>query len=144
MKKLLSFAIPVVLVTAGLVTLSTVTRGSQEAGQPKPFTATFFGPWNEAVAKIHIPQVSFEKMGTALMVTVKVDNHPMDPNKPHYIMWIRVEDVNGKVLAKHEFKPTDSAPTATFHLTKFPEKLKVLERCNIHGIWLNEVDVKVK
>ena len=144
MKKPLSFLIPVVLVTAGLVMLSTVTRGSQEAGQPKPYTAKFFGPWNAAVAKKHIPEVTFEKMGAALMVTVKVDDHPMDPQKPHYIMWIRVEDGSGKILASKDFKPTDPSPVATFHLASWPENLRVLERCNIHGIWLNEVKVTLK
>jgi superoxide reductase len=134
----------VVLVAGGLILLSSVTRAAQEASQPQPYTAKFFGPWNAAVANTHVPQVTYEKMGKALMVTVKVDNHPMDPKKPHWIMWIRVEDVNGKVLAKKEFKATDPAPVAIFHLASWPEKLKVFERCNIHGIWLNEVDVKLK
>jgi len=119
-------------------------QAGQEPAQPQPYTTTFFGPWNAAVAKTHVPQVTYEKMGQALMVTVKVDNHPMDPKKPHWIMWIRVEDAKGKVLAKQEFKATDPAPAATFHLAHWPEKLRVLERCNIHGIWLNEVDVKLK
>jgi desulfoferrodoxin-like iron-binding protein len=145
MKKFLSFAIPVVLVTAGLVTLSTVTRGSQEAGQPKPFTAKFFGPWSEAVAKTHIPEVTFEKAGNGLKVTVQIDNHPMDPQKPHWIMWIRLEDMKGAKLGEKTFQATDPRPAvAVFELASMPTKLKALERCNIHGIWLNEVDVKLK
>ncbi len=144
MKKHLLVLIPVVCVAAGLALLSTVTRAAQEPDQKEPYTMTSFGPWNEGVAKTHVPQVTFEKMGAALMITVKVDNHPMDANKPHWIMWIRVEDVDGKVLVKKEFKATDPAPVATFHLATWPAKLKVLERCNIHGIWLNEVEVKLK
>ncbi|HSA95773.1 MAG TPA: desulfoferrodoxin family protein [Acidobacteriota bacterium] len=112
--------------------------------QPAPYTATFFGPWNAGVAKTHVPEVTFEKMGTAVMVKVKVDSHPMDPEKPHWIMWIRVEDETGKELGKHEFKATDAAPVATFHVMDPPAKIKVFERCNIHGIWLNETAVTVK
>jgi len=67
----------------------------------------------------------------------------MDAQKPHFIQWIRVEDGNGKLLAKKIFKPTDPAPAATFHLASIPEKLKVLDHCNVHGTWLNEVDVKL-
>jgi len=47
-----------------------------------------------------------------------------------------------KVLGKHQFKPTDPAPGATFDLISVPEKLVAFERCNIHGIWKNEVKVE--
>jgi desulfoferrodoxin-like iron-binding protein len=143
MKKSLFLMALVVFVAGGLMLGLSAAPAAQEAGQAEPYTATSFGPWNAAVAKVHVPEVTLEKMGGALMVTVKVDNHPMDANKPHYIMWIRVEDANGKVLAKHDFKASDPAPTAVFHLNSFPEKLKVLERCNVHGIWMNEVTVKL-
>ncbi len=144
MKRTLWLLVLAVLATAALALALSVTQAAPEAAQPQPYTAKFFGPWNAAMAEKHIPQVAFEKMGAALMITVKVDDHPMDAAKPHYIMWIRVEDTKGKVLAEHNFKATDPAPTATFHLSTWPEKLKVLERCNVHGIWLNEVEVKLK
>ncbi len=50
--------------------------GSQEYSQPEPYTATNFGPWSEAVAKTHVPQVKFEKSGAGLKVTIQIDNHP--------------------------------------------------------------------
>jgi desulfoferrodoxin (superoxide reductase-like protein) len=53
-------------------------------------------------------------------------------------MWFCIEDMNGKVLAKHDFKPADPAPVATFQGQSLPGKIEVLERCNIHGIWMHE------
>ncbi len=125
------------------VTAAVAQYGSQKPAEPKqekPFTKDFFGPWDEAVAKTHIPQVTIEKAGMGMKVTVQIDNHPMDAQKPHWIMWIRVEDAMGKKLGEKTFKPTDpSPPMATFELPKMHDKLKVLEHCNIHGTWLNEV-----
>ncbi len=119
--------------------------GSQEYSQPEPYTATNFGPWSEAVAKTHVPQVKFEKSGAGLKVTIQIDNHPMDPQKPHWIMWIRLEDMKGKKLGEKAFKATDPGPAiAVFELPTAPDKLKALERCNIHGIWLNEAAVEIK
>jgi len=142
-KSVLAFILGV-LVAAGL-TLATVPQVSQEYTQPEPYTAKFFGPWNAAVANTHVPQVTFEKAGRGLKVTIQVDNHPMDPQKPHWIMWIRLEDTKGTKLGEKVFQPTDPRPAvAVFELPAIHGKLKAFERCNIHGIWLNEVDVKVK
>jgi len=117
----------------------------QEPMQKEPYTATFFGPWNEAVAKTHVPMVTFEKTSMGLKVTVQIDNHPMDPQKPHWIEWIRIEDMMGKKLAEKKFKPTDpSPPMAVFELKTTDAKLKVFEHCNIHGTWLNEATVEMK
>lgn len=113
--------------------------------QEKPFTAKFFGPWNEGVAKTHVPMVKIEKAGMGHKVTVQIDNHPMDPQKPHWIQWIRVEDMKGNTLAEKTFQPTDpSPPIAEFEIPSGHAKLKVFEHCNIHGTWLNEVAVPTK
>ncbi len=121
------------------------TPPAQEMAQAKPFTAKFFGPWNEAVAKTHIPMVKFEKTDMGLKVTVQIDNHPMDPTKPPWIQWIRVEDMKGNKLAEKAFQATDpTPPIAVFELPKTHTKLKVLEHCNIHGTWLNETAVEMK
>jgi desulfoferrodoxin-like iron-binding protein len=106
------------------------------------YSKDFFGPWNAGVAKAHLPQITCEKTGDGLKVTVKVDNHPMNPEVPHYIMWIRIEDGKGNVLGKKDFVATDPAPIATFTLTTAPDKIKAFERCNIHGTWTSETDVK--
>jgi desulfoferrodoxin-like iron-binding protein len=142
---ILAAAAAIGLLAAGfLAAQDPMAAKSQEPAQKEPYTATFFGPWNEAMAKVHIPEVAFKKTEDGIDVTVTVDKHPMDPAKPHYIMWIRIEDMNGKVLAQHDFKPTDPAPVATFKFKTLPDKIKVFERCNIHGIWLHEAAVEIK
>ena len=112
------------------------------AEQAKPYTKDFFGPWNADVAKVHLATITYEKAGDGLKVTVKVDDHPMNPDIPHYIMWIRIEDGKGNVLGRKDFVATDPAPIATFDLASAPEKIQAFERCNIHGIWMSETDVK--
>ena len=152
MKKPYLVLIAVVCVAAGLMMIapgwarmpSTATK-DQESTQPEPYTAKNFGPWNEAVAATHVPQVTFEKMGAGLKVTVQIDNHPMDPQKPHWIMWIRLEDMKGNKLGEKTFNATDPRPAvAVFELPAMEDKVKAFERCNIHGIWLNEAAVELK
>ena len=152
MKKPYLVLIAVVCVAAGLMmiapgwaqTPSTAPK-DQESTQPEPYTAKNFGPWNEAVAATHVPQVTFEKAGMGLKVTVQIDNHPMDPQKPHWIMWIRLEDTKGNKLGEKTFKATDPRPAiAVFELPAMVDKVKAFERCNIHGIWLNEAAVELK
>jgi len=146
-----SFAVVFFVVLAAALVAAVAAQTGQTAlkdgdySQPAPYTATFFGPWNEGVAKTHVPEVTVEKQGTGLKVTVQIDNHPMDPQKPHWIMWIRVEDAKGKKLAEKTFQATDPRPAkAVFELPKMHDKLKVFERCNVHGIWLNETAVTAK
>ncbi len=152
MKKSFLVVIAVVCVAAGLMLIASAWAQmpsaplkDQDYTQPEPYTATNFGPWNAAVAKTHVPEIKFEKMGMGVKVTVQIDNHPMDPKKPHYIMWIRLEDMTGKKLGEKTFKATDPGPAiAVFELPDTPDKVKAFERCNIHGIWLNEAAVELK
>jgi len=138
----------VVLAAAFLVIQSGYGKGlSNQAqmkaveGQEKPYTRDDPGPWADKV-KSHVPEISYERAGSGLKVTVKVDNHPMDPKTPHYIMEIRLEDGTGVALGKKEFVATDPAPpTATFELKSIPAKLRAYERCNVHGLWMNEENV---
>jgi len=157
MKKNCLLLIPVVLAAAAL-TLSALGSGtpSAQAGygqskpqiqseykQDKPYTRENPGPWAAAKDK-HVPEITYEKMDMGLKVTVKVDNHPMDSQKPHYIMWIMLKDGMGKVLGRKDFVATDPAPIATFELKSVPAHLQAFERCNIHGIWMNEAKVELK
>lgn len=152
MKKTFLFVLPLALMTAALVVAASGGAGqygaapsTQEYSQPKPYTAQDFGPWNAGVAKTHVPEVTFEKAGMGVKVRIQVDNHPMDAQKPHWIMWIRLEDAKGKKLGEKTFKATDPGPAvAVFELPNVPEKVKAFQRCNIHGIWLNEVAVELK
>ena len=133
------------LIASGWAQMPSTALKDKDYTQPEAYTATNFGPWNAAVAKTHVPEVTFEKMGMGLKVTVQIDNHPMDPQKPHWIMWIRLEDMNGKKLGEKTFKATDPGPAiAVFELPNVPDKVKAFQRCNIHGIWLNEVAVEIK
>jgi desulfoferrodoxin-like iron-binding protein len=150
MKKAFLCLIPVLLAAGGLLAVSPYLAGqsygapaAQEGNQPEPYTMTSFGPWNEGVAKSHVPQVTFEKMDQGIKVRVQIDNHPMDPGNPHYIMWIRIEDTRGNKLGEKMFKPTDPGPAvAEFELKDAPDEIKAFERCNIHGTWLNDVKVE--
>ena len=152
MKKSYVVLFSVVCVAAGLMLIAsawaqmpTAPLKDQDYTQPEAYTATNFGPWNAAVAKTHVPELKFEKMGMGVKVTVQIDNHPMDPQKPHYIMWIKLEDMNGKKLGEKTFKATDPGPAiAVFELPNVPDKIKAFERCNVHGIWLNEAAVELK
>lgn len=152
MKSQFLFAVVVVLAAAGLG-LAVSAEGpqnpavpaAQEYNQPKPYTASFFGPWNAAVAAKHVPEVTFEKAGKGVAVRVQVDSHVMDPQKPHYIMWIRLEDGKGEPLGEKTFQATDPSPAvAVFELPNAPAKVKAFARCNIHGIWLTEKAVQLK
>jgi superoxide reductase len=122
---------------------SAPAESAQQNSMENPYTKDNPGPW-AALAEKHIPEITYEKTGTGLKVTVKVDNHPMDPKIPHYIMWIKLQDGMGAQLGEKSFVATDPAPIATFELMSIPEKLKAYEQCNIHGIWLNEVGVNAQ
>jgi desulfoferrodoxin-like iron-binding protein len=160
MKKRLMFFIPAVLAAAALILVSTgcskkaeepaetavkkeAAPAPEEYTQEKPYTREDPGPWAAVVDK-HIPEITYEKTDDGLKVTVKVDEHPMDPQMPHYIMWIKLEDGEGNMLGETDFVATDPAPVTTFDLTSVPAKLRAYERCNIHGIWTNETDVQVQ
>jgi desulfoferrodoxin-like iron-binding protein len=125
-------------------TVTAPTPPPPAATQDKPYTKESPGPWDAAVAAKHSPEITFVKAGKGLKVTVKVDSHPMDAQKPHYIMWIKLQDAEGKELGKKEFAPTDPAPVASFELATVPPTLSALEQCNIHGIWQNTVPVKLR
>jgi len=138
-------AVGLTLIASGWAQMPSTALKDQDYTQPEPYTAKIFGPWNEAVAATHVPQVTFEKMGMGLKVTVQIDNHPMDAQKPHWIMWIKLEDMKGNKLGEKMFKATDPGPAvAVFELPVMYDKIKAFERCNVHGIWLNEAAVELK
>lgn len=113
---------------------------AQENSMANPYTKENPGPWADLAEK-HIPEITYEKAGAGLKVTVKVDNHPMDPKAPHYIMEIMLHDGAGAMLGQKTFVATDPEPVATFELMSVPEKLVAYEHCNIHGFWKNEIGV---
>jgi len=118
----------------------TPTTANQGNSMENPYTKENPGPWAEKEGA-HVPQITYEKAGAGLKVTVKIDNHPMDPQTPHYIMSIMLHDGAGVMLGEKTFVATDPAPIATFDLMSIPEKLKAYEHCNLHGIWMSETGV---
>lgn len=103
------------------------------------FTRADHGPW-EGKEESHLPEISYEKTDTDLKVTVTV-KHEMNPDTPHYIMWIKLEDGKGNQLGEKTFVATDEKAEAVFELTEIPQKLIAYEKCNLHGTWMDEKDV---
>jgi desulfoferrodoxin-like iron-binding protein len=97
------------------------------------------GAW-EGKESGHLPVIEYEKAGDGLTVTVTV-NHVMDNETPHYIMWIKLLDGEGNVLGQQDFEATEEKAVATFELSTIPAKLVAHEKCNLHGIWMEEVAV---
>ncbi len=119
------------------------TAGAQANSMDHPYTVKDPGPWGAEMAQVHNPAITYEKTATGMKVTIQVDNHPMDAKTPHYIMWIKLMDDMGMNLGEKTFKATDPGPAkATFELKMVPKTLKAYEQCNVHGIWMNEEEVK--
>lgn len=88
----------------------------------------------------HVPQITYEKTETGLKVLVSV-LHEMNAEKPHYIMWIKLFDGENNLLGEKEFQATDERAEAEFELTTTPSTLKAYENCNLHGVWMEEIDI---
>lgn len=112
---------------------------SQPVEEEPIFTRDDPGAW-EGKEQGHLPQIAFEKTATGLNVTVTV-NHVMDNEIPHFIMWIKLFDGDGNLLGQEEFQATTENAVAVFELTSTPAKLVAHEKCNVHGIWMEEVPV---
>ncbi|MFA9454317.1 MAG: desulfoferrodoxin family protein [Candidatus Aminicenantaceae bacterium] len=88
----------------------------------------------------HVPVVAYEKTETGLRVTVSV-NHEMNSEKPHFIEWIRLKDGANNLMGEIAFQATDEKAEAVFELTTIPDKLVATQKCNLHGVWQEEIDV---
>lgn len=155
MKNCLFFGLFIVMVLAALIVLPTgcakeekVAEEEQAAEKTEPtseeaeemiFTRFDSGAWG-GKEDSHVPQIVYEKMEAGLKVTVTV-SHEMNPEKPHYIMNIKLEDGEGQLLGEKELEATDEKAEAIFELTTLPSKLVAYERCNLHGLWMEAVDV---
>lgn len=81
----------------------------------------------------HLPVV--EKLSNnQIKVTIGSVLHPMTPE--HFIQWIFVAQNNSFQI--HTFKPEEQ-PVATFYVHP-EETIKVYEFCNLHGLWLTEIE----
>lgn len=79
----------------------------------------------------HVPV--YEVEGNIVHVTVGEVEHPMLDN--HYIEWIVLETNKGNQRKK--LKPGE-APKADFALLPGEEVIRVLEHCNLHGLYANK------
>lgn len=115
------------------------TEPESEKAEEIVFTRSDPGAWG-GKEDSHVPQIVYERMDTGLKVTVTV-SHEMNAEKPHYIMNIMLKDGADNLLGEKEFQATDEKAEAIFELTSVPSKLIAYERCNLHGLWMDEVDV---
>lgn len=81
----------------------------------------------------HVPAVSIE--GNIVNVQVGSVAHPMI--EAHYIPFTYL--VTNKRTSRVDLKPGD-APVARFVLDEDEKALKVFEYCNLHGLWVKELD----
>ncbi len=153
-KKILIVSAVVLLVLAAMVckkeqageeSQPAVKAESEKPSQPVEeveeaiYTKDDPGPWAGKEAA-HLPQIAYERTESGLRVSVTVE-HEMNPEKPHYIMWIKLMDADGNLLGQTEFVPTDLKAEAVFEISAVPGKLAAEEKCNVHGIWMSEIEV---
>ena len=118
------------------------TEQASEKAVEKIFTRSDPGAWG-GKEDSHVPQIAYEKAEAGLKVTVTV-SHEMNPEKPHYIMKLMLKDGEDNLLGEKEFQATDEKAEAIFELTTVPSKLIAYERCNLHGLWMDEVDIETE
>lgn len=97
-----------------------------------------------ATEKKHAPAIGipgYVKTNQVFFLTVEVGRtlHVMTPN--HWIMWIEVY-LGNSLVSRTEFSPLSPQPSVTVPLSvSGPTTLKVVEQCNLHGIWESRVNI---
>lgn len=90
---------------------------------------------SDGAGEKHVPAVKVED--GKLFVQIGDVVHPM--LEEHYITNIWAEYPDGTV-EKVALKPGEK-PTAVFDVTDVNGKMKVYEYCNIHGLWVKELEI---
>lgn len=100
--------------------------------------------------KKHIPVIDCPdtvKAGESFQVKIRVGEIPHVSEEAHHIQWIEVK-TGENLYARVELTPVLSIPEVTVSLRKAGKHrsstLRVLERCNIHGLWEAVKEVKVE
>lgn len=95
--------------------------------------------------KKHIPVITIVKKCGLIPescqdVHVKMGQiqHPMQPE--HYIMHIDFY-IDNKFISRVILTPDKLNPAAAFHIKVTSGRLSVIELCNLHGAWINEVNL---
>lgn len=97
-----------------------------------------------ALEKKHAPVISipgYIKANQVFFLTVEVGRtlHVMTPN--HWIMWIEVY-LGNALISRTEFSPLSPQPSVTVPLSVGGSTiLKVMERCNLHGLWESTTNI---
>jgi len=100
--------------------------------------------------KKHTPVISVPaeiRAGETVDVTVEVGKLLAHPNEPgHFIEWIDLY-ADRVFLARLDLSAVTTRPTLKIPVT-IPHgidqlTLRAFERCNLHGVWENTVDIKV-
>lgn len=82
----------------------------------------------EGFTEKHLPVIEKTEKG----ITVKIGSVPHPMEEAHYIEWVEIQTVSGKIIKKF-LKPGD-APEAKFETAE--EVVTAREYCNIHGLWV--------
>ncbi|HHT9153433.1 MAG TPA: class II SORL domain-containing protein [Candidatus Hypogeohydataceae bacterium YC40] len=97
-----------------------------------------------ALEKKHAPTIAipgYIKANQVFFLTVEVGKtlHVMTPN--HWIMWIEVY-LGNSLISRTEFSPLIPQPSVTVPLSVGgPTVLKVMQRCNLHGLWESTANI---
>ncbi|MCB4791486.1 MAG: hypothetical protein LHV68_06320 [Elusimicrobia bacterium] len=93
----------------------------------------------------HIPQIIVKKQCKLIPdgctdVNIKVGEitHPMLPE--HFIMYIDCY-IDKKYISRTYLSPEKMNPAIGLHLKVDNGKFTTIEKCNIHGAWMSEVDL---
>ncbi|MBI4843645.1 MAG: class II SORL domain-containing protein [Nitrospirae bacterium] len=100
--------------------------------------------------KKHVPVIECPdrvKSGEPFKVTVKVGSILHVSEEGHHIQWIDVKS-GDNLYARIELTPVLSKPEATVTLVKAGKHrtgtIRVVERCNLHGLWEAKKDIVVE
>lgn len=88
---------------------------------------------SEAATEKHIPIVNMEKN----IITIAVGEIPHPMTEEHYIQWIYI--VTNLREIKYNLKPNDK-PEVKLTLEKNEILKEVYSYCNLHSLWLNELE----
>ena len=94
----------------------------------------------------HIPSISInrkcalipEKSCNDILVRIGETLHPME--EKHFIRFIDCY-INKSYIQRIFLTPEKVFPAACFHLNAESGTITIIENCNIHGYWMNEIQL---
>lgn len=99
--------------------------------------------------KKHLPVIDCPdtvRAGEPFQVKVKVGDIPHVSEEGHFIQWIEVK-FGENLYARAELTPVFTRPEVVFTLVKHGKHdertLRVIERCNLHGLWESTKNISV-